>query len=244
MKENLEHEALESLVASDLSQKMKQWGSEKPAGSNRNKFSPWWLLLVVAAGLGWWYFRSDKPPAVPAPVQPPTPPAQTMEAPAPTNALPTVPEPPMAQKEAAEKNARYLALLESRYQPPPLLSDIRGHDHSGDVMDVAKHAFAEGHYQEALEAAEMAPTAYASDADFIQAHALMKLKRYKQASFLFQKLKISVRYGEAADWYYTLALLADYGANQVQLLRELRNMANNPEHTYQGEAAALLGEVR
>ena len=33
-------------------------------------------------------------------------------------------------------------------------------------MDVAKHAFAEGHYQEALEAAEMAPTAYASDADF------------------------------------------------------------------------------
>jgi len=111
--ERLEREARESLVASDLSAKMKQWRNTPPEGGNRGNGAPLRILLVLLAlgGAAWLFWpKAEKGNPLPPQEQPSEllPPVQQTVPPA---------QEPIAQKPAQSSN-RYLALAQSNSALP------------------------------------------------------------------------------------------------------------------------------
>ncbi len=238
--ERLEREARESLVAADLSAKMKQWrGQSPPPDSGNGGSSKLRLLLLLLAfgGAAWWLWpkaedktrqRADPPmeqPTAPAPQQP-------------APALPTANKPaPMAQKPSAN---RYLALAQSTYHAPNFAADIRGDaPTTQDALNDARQALADHRPADALDALQNVPQAYQTDADYLRAHALFALKKYQQSASVFEQLNSSVRYGEAAQWFQILALMPDFDREAAQIRRRLKKIADDDGHTFQREAKAL-----
>ncbi|MBL7827967.1 MAG: hypothetical protein JNJ57_15160 [Saprospiraceae bacterium] len=236
MNDKLENEAFESLIASDLSAKMKHWGNgptqpENPRGGNWLKL----LALLLVGGAIWWFWPSRQPAPPPPPVMPPP----TKEV------VPVQESAPMAQKITPPEKPKYLALATAYYVKPTFSHQVRGEETEEEHMiHEAQMAFSENDYQATLVLAEKAPAAYASDADYIQAHALFNLKKYTQAANLFEKLKISVRYGEAAEWYFILSLLPNYDQNKSLINKDLVRISNDGTHTYNRQAAALRNQLK
>ncbi len=241
--ERLEREARESLVASDLSAKMKQWRDQGPSpkgGGNNASPLGILLLLLILGGAAWlfWPKYGPSPPAkevqpagLPAPEQSP---AQQQSKPI---------QEPIAQKPAPTAN-RYLALAQSNYRAPDFASEIRGTGGGGqDLLNDARRALAVHQYAAALNALQNVPDGYKSDATYLRGHALFGLKKYAQAAALFGQLTGSIRYGEAAQWYEVLSLLPDMEQNKSLVLKKLKNMAEDEGHTFHREAEALLNEI-
>lgn len=242
--ERLEEEARESLVATDLSAKMKQWRDQPPPGAalRGNPGLLLLLLLLIGAGAAWWLWPEagagqNLPPRqqpaqspLPAPEPPPTAPAPARQE-------------PVAEKPAPAAS-RYLALAQSSYRAPDFSSEIRGDAPSGqDALNAARRALAEGRYADAQQALQNVGPEYGSDAAYLRGHALFGLKKYARAAAVFGRLTGSVRYGEAAQWYETLALLPDFGRNKTVIINRLKNIADDEGHTFQAEAKRLLDMV-
>jgi hypothetical protein len=231
LNEKMEQEARESLVASDLSAKMKQW---RRTPSNTPKFGGFWriLLLLLVAGGGIWWFRSASlsKPQPPPPVAPKQLPAKE------ETALPEPPAPRPVPKKPMAGNQRYLALAQTSYSAPDFSSEIRG-EKSGDHE--ARKALYENRPADALIALQHVPAAYANDAKYLRAHALFQLKKYEQSAVLFSELHTSVRYGEAAQWYEILALLPAFDTKKSLIIKKLNGMANDANHTFYKEARRL-----
>lgn len=240
--ERLEREALESLVASDLSAKMKQWGGQDPAPRGGG-FFPRLLLVLLALGVAAWLFW-------PSPEKKHLPPEEPkLESPA-TNQAPIAQEQdyppsqkPNPQKSAPESN-RYLALAQEKYRASDFASSLRGESpQDKDLLQPARTALGERRYSDALHDLENLPPEYQTDAAYLRGHALFGLKKYGQAAAVFAQIRESLRYGEAAQWYEVLALLPDFESNRPMLLKKLKPMADDESHTFQREAAQLLREL-
>lgn len=241
--EKLEREARESLVASDLSAKMKQWKNQPPApenGNNGGSKLPILLLLLALSGAAWWLWpESDTkmPGTLPSPVEQPAP---VPDAPAPATPEKSSPV-PMAQK---TDNKRYLALAQSSYRAPNFSSEIRGDAASPqDALNDARQALAARRPADALDALQNVPAAYRSDADYLRAHALFALKKYDSAAEVFGRLSSSVRYGEAAQWFQVLAMLPNFEREAERIRTQLKAMAEDEGHTFHREAQQLAGAL-
>ncbi|MBL7806701.1 MAG: hypothetical protein JNN28_02740 [Saprospiraceae bacterium] len=229
--ERLEHEALESLVANELSAKMKHWRAQNQPPPRRN--GKWFLrllvMLLVCGGVAWLFWPSPQPrPApAPAPVQAPEPIAK-QETPVET--------PPPAP------TRNYAALARQAYQTPDFANQIRGSrpDANVQVLQQAQKAIAARQYAEALSLLDQAPPEYQSDARYLRGHALFELRQYRQAAQQFEALQNSVRYGEAAVWYLQLAQLAADSLSVKRVQKNLQNIAGESGHAYQQEASKLL----
>ncbi|MEO6038072.1 MAG: hypothetical protein ABIQ93_06635 [Saprospiraceae bacterium] len=237
----LEHEARESLVATDLSAKMKQWGGRPlgEGGGGKPRALPLFFLLLVC-GAAWWFWPKAKNQA---PQQQPSP----VEQPAPVPVIPAPESPqqgqtvPIAQKPSGN---RYLALAQSSYLAPNFSADIRGNAPlSQDALNKARQALASHRPAAALDALQQAPAEYETDADYLRAHALFEWKKFAQSAVVFGKLRESVRYGEAAQWYAILAMLPDYEHRKVAIMPALKKIATDENHTYQQEAKRLVREL-
>lgn len=240
--ERQEREALESLVASDLSARMKQWQNQPPGPEKgRGGFRlPLFLVLLALAGAAWWLWTDPKT------LQPETP-APPLERPAPASNAPAPAAPeqrsplPMAQK---TDNRRYIALAQSYYHAPDFSTRIRGDAAAQqDVLDEARRALAEGQPSVALDVLQNVPSAYRNDADYLRAHALFALKKYSSAAAIFGKLKDSVRYGDAAQWYRILALLSDFDREETGIRRGLEKITDDEGHTFHREAQELAADL-
>lgn len=236
--DRLEREASESLVASELSAKMKQWREQAPPPKGRGSgASPFLILLVlfILVGVAWMFWpktggetpvHQEQPSGLPAPQQSPPQPAPPIQE-------------PIAQKSTPTAN-RYLALARSNYRAPDFVSQIRGDAASSeDLLNDARRALAARQYAEALNALQNVSEAYTSDAAYLRGHALFGLRKYAQAAEVFGELTGSVRYGEAAQWYEVLALLPDFEHARPLILKKLKKMAAEAEHTFQSEATQL-----
>jgi len=238
--ERLEREARESLVAADLSAKMKQWRNQSPPPSGGgNGFSPVLILLVllVLGGAVWlfWPFAETKTPAS-QPEQPAELPAPT-QTPAQQAIEPT--QEPIAQKPGSD-NKRYLALAQSNYRAPDFAAEIRGEATTGkDALNDARRALAESRFGDALQTLKNVPKEYSSDAAYLRGHALFGQKKFAQAAAVFGPLTGSVRYGEAAQWYEILSLLPGFEQDNVLILNKLKTISGDEGHTFQKEAQAL-----
>ncbi len=232
--ERLEREAREALVAADLSAKMKQWrpAPEPPKGGGR----VWAIILLLALAAAAWFFwpQTERAPTQQAPN---TAPAPQMPAPS-APAVPEQPKPqPMAEK---PKPNRFLALATSIYRPPNFASEVRGNiPDTKDPLDAARRALAEKRPAEALKELLNVPAGYETDANYLRAHALFGLKKYPEAASLFEQLGKSLRYGEAAQWYGTLALLPDFEQHKTLIIKRLNEIANDGGHSFQREAKVL-----
>lgn len=233
--EQLEREARESLVASDLSAKMKQWRDQPPPQSNGNGGAPLRILLVLLAlvGAAWLFWpKAEGDKNFPRQEQP-------SELPTPTQQAPQIKQAPIAQKPVPTTN-RYLALAQSSYRAPEFASEIRGDASSSqDLLNNARRALAERRYADALNALQNVDAEYKSDAAYLRGHALFGLKKYAQAAAVFGQLTGSVRYGEAAQWYEALALLPDFAQTKPVVLKKLKKMVDDEGHTFHREAKEL-----
>ena len=239
-KERLEREALESLVAADLSAKMKQWRNAPPAPPNPgmgNSMLRILLLLLALGGAAWLFWPktervnpavpAEHPPEITQPKQQTLPPAQA----------------PVAQKTTPATN-RYLALAQASYHAPDFAGEIRGSTPTAqDALNDARHALAEQRFSDALNALQNIGDDYKTDAAYLRGHALLGLKKYPQAAATFGQLTGSVRYGEAAQWYEALALLPDFEQHKTLVLKKLKLMSTEEGHTFQREAAKLLAQI-
>jgi len=237
--ERLEREARESLVASDLSAKMKQWREQSPppAGGGGG-ISPLRILLVLLLVVGAaWLFWPQKERKIP-PLQ-----EQPAELPVPiqTPAIQDVKsvEEPIAQKPSTVSN-RYLALAQSNYRSPDFASDIRGETSTGqNTLNDARLALAERRFSDALIALKNTPAEYNTDAAYLRGHALFGQKKYPQSAAVFGQLTGSVRYGEAAQWYELLSLLPEFEQNKSLILKKLKRISEDEGHTFYREARDL-----
>jgi tetratricopeptide (TPR) repeat protein len=232
-KERLEREALESLVASDLSAKMKQWrSSNNPPPPPQNRVLRWLLLLLVIAGAIWLFrpWQAEKK-AAPAP---PAPPVATVPE--------SSPPPPVAEPKQTAPSRKYLAIALQHYNIPDFADEVRSGNanHPTSDLQTARTALAARQYAAALETLKNLPPEYQSDVLYLRGHAFFGQKRYAQAIGAFKQLERSPRYDEAASWYLLLARLADDPAAVAAVKKELQNMAQSEGHTFQQEAAALL----
>jgi tetratricopeptide (TPR) repeat protein len=193
--ERLEHEARESLVADDLSAKMKQWRDQAPPPKGKKGGGPAFriLLVLLAFGGAAWLFwpssdakveppKQERPSESPAPLPPTAPPASE-----PTK------QPPIAEKSAPPPN-RYLALAQAHYRTPDFGAAIRGNAPvAQSPLGDARRALAEGRYAAALNALESAPADYQTDAAYLRGHALFGLKKYAQSANVFGSVEGSAR---------------------------------------------------
>jgi len=237
--ERLEREARESLVAADLSAKMKQWRNQSPPPSGGgNGFSPLRILLVllVLGGAVWlfWPVAEIKTPAqLEQPAELPTPtqtPAQQAIEPA---------QEPIAQKPGSDTK-RFLALAQSNYHSPDFAAEIRGEATTGkDALNDARRALVESRFGDALQILKNVPKEYSTDAAYLRGHALFGQKKYAQAAAVFGQMTGSVRYGEAAQWYEILSLLPGFEQDNALILNKLKTISSDEGHTFQKEAEAL-----
>lgn len=237
--ERLEREARESLVAADLSAKMKQWREQSPppkgGGGSPLRFL---LLLLAMTGIAWLFWPKTQKSQVVPPVQPSGLPPAT-ETQKPLDNVPNKQE-PVAQKQNSSPN-RYLALAQSSYRAPDFASDIRGAESEGqNLLNEARRMLVQRRYTDAMHVLQNAPEAYQTDAAYLRGHALFGLKSYPQAAAVFGNLTGSVRYGEAAQWYEILALLPEYEHHKSLVLNKIKKVESDKGHTFQGEAKALL----
>lgn len=247
-KDRLEKEALESLVASDLSEKMKQWSSgPAPQEPERSGRRYWWLLVLLPVlALGGWFWLGTKSEPAPTPAPPlkdipDSRPEKIESQSAPIAEAPHSPTHPLPNPNPLLSQERYLALAQAQYQKPDFGDEIRGSEQVGqDWLIKARRALHEGRFQAAISALQQAPEAYANDAAYLRAHALFGLKKYAEAARVFQTLQTSIRYREAAEWYGTLALLPDYNQNKPLIIKQLNKIARDQGHAYRQNAAALL----
>jgi hypothetical protein len=233
--ERLEQEALNALVAADLSAKMNQWRQTPPPPDNRRRRWLPLLLLALLGGATWWLWPTTAPmvpPAAPAPLPAPAPP----DAPAP------VPAPPMAQKNTTN---RLVALAVSHYQPPNFAADIRGNAPANQQqLNDARKALANGQAAEAEKLLSGSfPPEYAKDATYLRAHAFFAQKKFDRATVAFGTLTGTTRYGEASTWYGLLAQMPHYDNNRRTIDAALNAMAQDEAHTFQEEAKRLLAEL-
>ncbi len=236
--DRLEREALESLVASDLSAKMKQWHdpATPPNGRGNRGNSLLWLLLLIAFGGAVWLFWPKG-----AGEKAPMPESKPIDAPRQQDVQPSLPpnQTPIAQKTPAN-TTRYLALVRSNYKSPNFATEIRGNAPAEQgLLNEARQALTEERFVDALTALQNTPTEYKTDAAYLQAHALFGLKKYAQAATLFGQLTGSMRYGEAAQWYEVLALLPDFEQTKPLVVKKLKKMVEDEGHTFQREATEL-----
>ena len=238
--ERLEREAREALVAADLSAKMKQWRQQTPPRRSGKSLLLLLFLLCVLGGAAWWFWPNTEaekplPPDLPSEQQTP---AQKQ----PTPALPEQRrQEPVVQKSAAN---RYLALAQTNYQAPDFAADIRGDAPGGrDLLDDARRALAAKQPAAALAALQTVPAAYRTDADYLRGHAFFAQQKYAQAAAVFGQLTGSVRYGEAAQWYETLALLPDYDRKKSLIMSRLEQITGDDGHVFQQEAKQLAAQL-
>ncbi|MBK6995230.1 MAG: hypothetical protein IPH31_09985 [Lewinellaceae bacterium] len=237
--ERLEREARESLVASDLSAKMKQWREQSPppAGGGGG-ISPLRILLVLlllggAAWLFWPQKEQKTPPLQEQPAELPAPP----QSPVPEDIKPV--EEPIAQKPSTVSN-RYLALAQSNYRSPDFASDIRGEASEGqNALNDARLALAERRFSDALIALKNTPSEYNTDAAYLRGHALFGQKKFPQSAVVFGQLTGSIRYGEAAQWYELLSLLPEFEENKSVILKKLKRISEDEDHAFYQEARDL-----
>lgn len=240
--DRLEREALESLVASDLSAKMKQWRDQAPppngSGNRRNPLL--WLMLLLALGVAAWLFwpaREEEKASIPDDKQIEVPKQQEVKPSLPSN------QTPIAQKPPATPN-RHLALALSVYQSPNFAAEIRGNAPAEQgLLNEARQALAEQRFSDAIKVLQNAPVEYKTDAAYLQAHALFGLKKYGQAATLFGQLTDSIRYGEAAQWYEILSLLPDFEQTKPQVVKKLKKMVEDEGHTFYREAEAMYRQI-
>jgi hypothetical protein len=244
--ERLEQEAREALIAADLSARLKQWrGQPPPSGGNGGSRPGLILLLLLLAfgGAAWWLWpKAERDRPLPPREQPAESPGAAPEQ------QPAVPQPrprqPVAREKTAPPGNRYLALAESNYQAPDFSSDVRGEAPSAaDALNTARKALTERRFADALAALQNIPSDYRPDAAYLRGHALFGQKRYAQAAAAFGELRESVRYGEAAQWYETLALLPDFERNKSLILSRLIKIAGDEGHAFQREAEGLLKRI-
>ncbi|MDX1913746.1 MAG: tetratricopeptide repeat protein [Saprospiraceae bacterium] len=232
-KERLERESLESLVAADLSAKMKKWRQpNEPPPEKGGKWLRILLMLLIFGGAAWLLFGplvADKkaPAPVPAPAPLPAPPA-------------SAPAPPVAQQTPPAPARSYQALALQHYRAPDFSDQIRGGSTAQNALQSARTALAAGRYTEALENLKQVTPEFRPDAEYLRGHAYLGQKRFAQAIGAFKQLKNSVRYGESAEWYLLLARLADDPAATGTVRKSLKIMANTEGHMHQQDAAALL----
>ncbi len=241
-KNRLEREALESLVAADLSAKMKHWRNQSPPPNGRgNNGWPIRLLLVLLAlgGAAWLFWPKTKQlnTASPQEQSPKTPPQQQTQLPGPEKQV------PITQKNAPGAN-RYRALAQSNYHSPDFTAEIRGTANTDQaLLNQARKALAERRFSDALNLLQNAPADFQTDADYLKGHALFGLNKYDSAAAVFGRLTGSVRYGEAAQWYELLALLPDMDANRLLVESKLKKMVEDEDHTFHKEALSLYSTL-
>ncbi|MFN0212840.1 MAG: hypothetical protein ACKVT2_01185 [Saprospiraceae bacterium] len=240
----LEREARESLVASDLSAKMKQWRDpNQDPGEGGNTLLLFRLLLFVAllASALWIFWPPKKPDRI----------QQNQELP--TNSPPLAVQEPVPIEQPREQPVvgksietpnRYLALAESSYQKPDFASQVRGDAPTGEnLLNDARDAIAKGNYSDALNALQNVSAEYKTDVVYLRGHALFGLKKYQQSAVLFGQITGSVRYGEAAQWYEALSLLPDFEQNKSLVLKKLKKMVDDEGHTFYREATELYRKL-
>lgn len=235
--ERLENEALESLVASDLSAKMKQWRGAPPTppAGGKKRFWMGFMLLALggAAWLLWPHASAKQPMPAPPPSAPSVPPpsARPME------------ESPVAQK-TPPLSQHYLALAQTSYRAPDFVSEVRGnHATTPDALLASRTALSHKQYAEALNALHDIPDAYQTDAAYLRGHALFGQKKYAQAADVFGQLTGSARYGEAAQWFEALSLLPDYEQHKIRIKKILDEISAESGHAFQHEALALRKKI-
>lgn len=238
--DRLEREARESLVAADLSAKMKQWRNpDPPPGKGRGWLLPV-LLLLAFGGAAWLFWPKTTKPVPPTQGNPSQPTYPANNTPIQQQ---TAPELPVAQKPTPGSN-RYLALAQSSYRAPDFSNDIRGSKEGGLlVLDQARQALAARRFAEALKTLEDVPTEYRADAAYLRGHALFGQKKYPQAAAIFGQLSGSIRYGDAAQWYEVLSLLPDFERDKKMIISKLNKVSNDPDHPFQSEARRLLDQL-
>ncbi len=138
----------------------------------------------------------------------------------------------------------YLALALATYQQPDFAAGIRNNPpvNQSDLNN-ARKALADHQPADALEALQQAPAEYATDANYLRAHALFQLAQYPQSAVIFGKLRSSARYGEVAQWYELLAMLPYYERRKAFFMNRLKVIADEDGHIFQTEAKALLGKM-
>ncbi len=237
----LEREAREALVAADLSAKMKQWRQETPPRRRGGRPVLFVLLLLLFLGAAAWWFWPDAAVEMP-PLRFPS----EQQTPVQKQPAPALPEQrqqePVVLKPAGN---RYVALAQTHYQSPDFAADIRGDAPAGqDMLDDARQALAAKQPAAALAALQTVPAAYQTDADYLRGHALFAQKKYPQAAAVFGRLTGSVRYGEAAEWYETLALLPGFDRNKSLIMNRLEKISGDDEHIFQREAKRLAEQLK
>lgn len=239
--DRLEREARESLVAADLSAKMKQWrNSDPPPEKGKGWLLPLLLLLLAFGGAALLFWPKGTKTNAPLPEKPQL---QSL----PDTALPKVQAPtqelPIAQKNTPSPN-RYLALAQSSYHAPNFVDDIRGNGTEGQqVLNQARQALANQQFAEALKALQGVPPEYQADAAYLRAHALFGQKKYPQAAAVFGQLSGSIRYGDAAQWYEVLSLLPAFEQNKKLIVNKLSQISEDSGHTFQTEAKRLSAQI-
>ena len=233
--ERLAQEARESLAAADLSAQLQQWRDQPPAPQGGGNKRLWLIILLAILGLGialgWWLTNKN---------------AATQPLPLPAEqSAPGLPEEeqtdPSAPKLVFHPN---LALALATYRAPDFTADLRGSTAAGpDALQQARLALSANRPAEAFEALQQAPPEYETDADYLRAHALFRLQKYSQSAVIFGKLRSSVRYGEAAQWYEILAMLPYYERRKAFIMNRLKLIAGDSGHTFQAEAQDLIGKI-
>jgi TolA-binding protein len=237
--DRLEREALESLVAADLSAKMKQWrNSDPPPEKGKGWLLPLLLLLLAFGGAAWLFWPKAAKTDAPLPEKP-------VQQSNPDTTAPKTPtqQLPVAQKPIPSPN-RYLALAQSSYRAPNFVDEIRGNgSEAQQVLNRARQALADRQYQEALRVLQDAPPEYQADAAYLRGHALFGQKKYPQAAAIFGQLGGSVRYGDAAQWFEILSLLPEFEQNKSLIVKKLKKISEDSGHTFQIEAKQLGAQI-
>ncbi|MEM9834909.1 MAG: hypothetical protein AAF828_00320 [Bacteroidota bacterium] len=249
----IEQAALEAALTDHIRTKIDGWEDDPPPPLPARGISRWWLLLAIVPlfiMIDWWYLSPD-----PAPVTRPE--QRTVPASPPeevdTPATRTVPPPPAIAQESSKNTQSTLqnrkpeltALATNAYRlPDQITMRLRSEETSSDTTAFYRGIafFKAADYAAAL--AQFRLVKPEQDVRNWQAHSLFQLKRYAEASLLFQEMTQTSRGAarDRAEWYQALSrLAAGQEEEATALLEKMEELGN--KHNFGEPARKLLDSL-
>lgn len=238
--------AAEWLIAEENRALFAQWKVEKQQKvPNRtlDKFSTWILLAFCLAVLSvaFWYLRPIRPSTPATPSTPVLPQANQEKIPAveEKNDVDLPVQPPAGR--------RYLALARRHYSEPVLTTLRRSQtDTTKTPFILAREAYAAGNYEQALGLLEQVDSTRRQAADFLAAHALYHLGKYRDAEKTFENVVASgsKQYRYPGEWSMLVCRLAQLPLRKAVFEKQLDDILKNPDHPYFQQAENLKKDLK
>jgi hypothetical protein len=244
----LEWEASELLAEKELRKQIRQEFEKRPPKQNGwfSKNWRWGIPLLALLLIGGALIFQYRQPVAPHEEEPAVfPPEKDSLSPAPLPpGLPGKPDTasrkpsqPPAAKQKKQPKLRAIAL--AAYRPPEGLAEVRAFLSDSNALMLAKEAFAQKNYQQAINLLTPLPENGGQEALSLRAHAWFLAGDYFAAQKGFSDLLAGGVYRREAEWFGLLAKMAAPGAGKKEWLEQLDAIRSDARHPYQHDATAL-----